>query len=96
MGDIFIYVPNLPFFYFADLAQELLVELLWDFRDSTPTDSTLITKDFYCGPAQLTREQCSSWTCCCWGNEFDVLCCILSLRAGNKNKAMITSGRSMI
>ena len=47
---------------------------------------------FYCGPAQLTIEQCSS----CWGNAFDVLCCILSLRAGNKNKAMITSGRSMI
>ena len=89
MGDIFKYVPNLPFFYFADLAQELLVELLWDFRDSTPTDSTLITKDFYCGPAQLTREQCSCGCSGGGGNQFDILLHFVAPR-GNKNKAMIT------
>ena len=29
-----------------------------------------ITQAFYCGPAQLDREHCSSW---CWGNAFAIL-----------------------
>ena len=49
---------------------------------------------FYCGPAQLTTEQCSSLVV----KVTSLIYVLLHFVAprGNKNKAMITSGRSMI